>query len=592
MQTVAHLTKDKDTKKLMDVAQGKQPADLAVVNARLLNVYTGEILDNQTVCTCGPWIAYVGENPGESIGSATHVVDAAGKTVIPGLIDGHAHLAWMATPDEFLKHIMIGGTTTIVTEVLEAYPIAGLEGTIELIEALQNQPIKCLCTAPAMVSISRNAREMPLDDLEALLDRGDVLGLGESYWQGLLQEPDTILPRFKAALQSGKLLEGHSAGASEKKLNAYIAAGISSCHEPIKAHEVLERLRLGLHVMAREGSIRRDLEDIAKIQATGADLRRLILVTDGVHPQELLDVGYMEFIVQKAIDYGFDPVTAIQMATLNVAEHFNLDQVIGGIAPGRLADMVIIPDIETIQAETVISNGIVVAENGTVSVPPRKHPWSQNILNSVLMPEPTSASDFRVKASIEDGEAIVRVIDLVTDLVTAPKDVTLKVVGSEICADVAQDIIKVAAIDRTHEPGKTFTGFLKGFHLQAGAFACSASWDASAIIAAGANDEDMAAAVNWIRDMQGGAVVIDQGEVVAELAMPILGLSSLLPIEEIVERLQNIQTALKARGVVFHDPLLTLITLTGAAIPFIRISEEGLVNLKNGQMEALIVQLK
>jgi adenine deaminase len=237
-----------------------------------------------------------------------------------------------------------------------------------MIDSLQNQPIKCLCTAPAMVSISHKAREMPLGDLNALLERGDVLGLGESYWQGLLQAL-TLSCRFKAALQSGKLLEGHSAGASEKKLNAYIAAGISSCHEPIKALEVLARLRLGLHVMVREGSIRRDLEDIANIQTMGVDLRRLILVTDGVHPLELLEKGYMEYVVQKAIDYGFNPVTAIQMASLNVAEHFNLDQVIGGIAPGRLADMAVIPDIKTIKAETVISNGIVIAQDGTFACP-------------------------------------------------------------------------------------------------------------------------------------------------------------------------------------------------------------------------------
>ena len=589
MQTVAHLTKDKDIQKLMAVSLGKQPADLAVINARLLNVYTGEILENQAICTCGPWIAYVGENPGESIGPDTEIVNAAGKTVIPGLIDGHAHLAWMATPDEFLKHIMTGGTTTIVTEVLEAYPIAGLDGTVELIESLQNQPIKCLCTAPAMVSISSQARKMPQDDLKVLLDRGDVLGLGESYWQALLQEPDIILPRFKATLLSGKLLEGHSAGASEKKLNAYIAAGISSCHEPIKTHEVLERLRLGLHVMVREGSIRRDLEEIAQIQTTDADLRRLILVTDGVHPQELLEKGYMEYVVQKAIDYGFHPVTAIQMATLNVAEHFNLDQVIGGIAPGRLADMVVIPDLETIKAETVISNGIVIARNGSVDVCPRPHAWSSTSLNTVPISEPVRNADFRVNAPMNAGEAVVRVIELVTDLVTAPKEVSLSIAENEICTDIAQDVIKVAAVDRTHQPGKTFTGFIKGFHLQSGAFACSASWDASCIIVVGASDKDMAGAVNRIRELQGGAVVMVQGKVVAELAMPVLGLSSRLPLEEIVEHLQDIQSALKERGVVFPDPLLTLITLTGAAIPFIRISEEGLVNLKNGQMETLIV---
>lgn len=592
MQTVAHLTKDKDIQKLMAVSLGKQSADLAVINARLLNVYTGEILENQAICTCGPWIAYVGGNPGNSIGPDTKLVDAAGKTVIPGLIDGHTHLAWMATPDEFLKHIMTGGTTTIVTEVLEAYPIAGLEGTVELIESLQNQPIKCLCTAPAMVSISSQARQMPPDDLKALLDRGDVLGLGESYWQALLQEPDIILPRFKATLLSGKLLEGHSAGASEKKLNAYIAAGISSCHEPIKTHEVLERLRLGLHVMVREGSIRRDLEEIAQIQATGADLRRLILVTDGVHPKELLEKGYMEYVVQKAIDYGFNPVTAIQMATLNVAEHFNLDQVIGGIAPGRLADMVVIPNLDTIKAETVISNGIVIARNGNVEVHPRPHEWSPSSLNTVPIPEPMRDVDFQVSAPTKAGEALVRVIELVTDLVTAPKEISLTVAENEISLDIARDVIKVAAVDRTYQPGKTFTGFIKGFHLQSGAFACSASWDASCIIVAGASDGDMAGAVNRIRELQGGAVVMDQGKVVAELAMPVLGLSSRLPMEEIVEHLQDIQSALKRRGVGFPDPLLTLITLTGAAIPFIRISEEGLVNLKNGRMETLIVESK
>ena len=590
MHTVAHLTKDKDIKKLMAVSLGQQQADLAVVNARLLNVYTGEILDDQAICTCGSWIAYVGGNPGESIGPATEVVDAAGKTVIPGLIDGHTHLAWMATPDEFLKHIMVGGTTTIVTEVLEAYPVAGLDGTIELIESMQNQPIKCLCTAPAMVSISRQARKMPQGDLQTLLNRGDVLGLGESYWQALLQDPDIILPRFKAALLAGKLLEGHSAGASEKKLNAYIAAGISSCHEPIKAIEVLERLRLGLHVMVREGSIRRDLEEIAKIQTMGADLRRLILVTDGVHPLELLENGYMEYVVQKAIDYGFEPITAIQMATLNVAEHFNLDQVIGGIAPGRLADIVIIPDINTIKAETVISNGAVIAQNGNVQVPPRPHQWSQSILNTVNLPEPVQASDFSVSMATKTNKATVRAIDLVTDLVTAEKKVSLPVIENEILPDIAQDIVKIAAVDRTFQPGKTFTGFLKGFQLKSGAFACSASWDASCIIVVGTNDEDMADAVNWMREMQGGAVVVDQGNVVAELAMPILGLSAQLPMEQIIERLKNIQSALADRGVVFPDPLLTLITLTGAAIPFIRISEEGLVNLKNGQMEDLIIE--
>ncbi|MBW1889389.1 MAG: adenine deaminase [Deltaproteobacteria bacterium] len=590
MLTAAHLTKDKDTKQLMAVALGQQKADLAVVNARLLNVYTGEILDNRAICTCGPWIAYVGKNPGESIGPGTTIIDAAGKTVIPGLIDGHTHLAWMATPDEFLKHIMVGGTTTLVTEVLEAYPVAGLDGTVELIESMQDQPIKCFCTAPAMVSISSQARKMRDEDLQALLERGDVLGLGETYWQALLQEPDLMLPRFRTTLLSGKRLEGHSAGASEKKLNAYIAAGVSSCHEPIKAHEVLDRLRLGIHVMVREGSIRRDLEEIAKIQVMGADLRRLILVTDGVHPVELLEKGYMEYVVQKAIDYGFEPVKAIQMATLNVAEHFCLDQVIGGIAPGRLADMLVIPDINTIKAETVISNGAIIAEHGKLCVSPRPHQWSPDSLGTVNLPEKAQASDFQVNIESMASEVNVRVIDLVTDLVTVEKKILLPVIDGKIAPILEQDIIKVAAVDRTHQPGKTFTGFLKGYGLRSGAFACSASWDAACIIVAGTNAGDMADAVNRVHELQGGAVIIDQGEAIGELALPVFGLSAELPMETIAIRLKALHRALADRGVGFHDPLLTLITLTGAAIPFLRICEEGLVTLKNGKTVDLVVR--
>jgi len=452
MQTISALSADKDTKKLMEVALGKRNADLAVVNAQLLNVYTGELLDNQAICTCGRWVAYVGENPGESIGPDTMLIDAAGKTIIPGLIDGHTHLAWMATPSEFLKYIIRGGTTTIISETLEPYPVAGIEGVIDFIESLQDQPIKCFCTAPAMVSISHEARKMPDEELKMLLERGDILGLGETYWQALLQEPDLILPRFKATLMSGKLLEGHSAGASEKKLNAYIAAGISSCHEPIKATEVLDRLRLGIHVMVREGSIRRDLKEISKIRSTGADLRRLILVTDGIQPMELMENGYMEYVVQKAIDYGFDPVTAIQMATLNVAEHFSLDPVIGGIAPGRLADMLLIPNIKTIKAEMVISNGAVIAKNGEALVSPRRHQWSAKSLHTVNLPKKIEALDFRVAFESTAPEATVRVIDLITDLVTAEVEMVLPVVDGEISLDIDQDVIKVAAVDRTHHP--------------------------------------------------------------------------------------------------------------------------------------------
>ncbi len=572
----------RDASKLMDVALGNAPADLAVINATLLNVYTGELLKKQSISVLGKWIAYVGEDAQNAIGTNTMVIDADGKTVIPGLIDGHTHLGWMCPIDEYLRYIIPGGTTTIVTETLELYPVGGLDAVQEFLASLEEQPIKFLATAPAMVSISQGACHMPIQDLKRLLSYSNVVGLGESYWQNVLQQPDILLPRFAETLKTGKLLEGHSAGASEKKLNAYVAAGITSCHEPIKADEVLQRLRLGMHVMAREGSIRRDLKEIAKISKTDVDLRRLILVTDGIHPGDLLEKGYMEYVVQKAIEYGFDPVAAVQMATLNVAEHFAVDHWVGGIAPGRFADMLVIPDISTIRPLTVISNGRIVFDKDALSVPPRPHPFSDESRHSIHLATPLEFSDFTIQSVSQSGQVSVRAMELVTDLVTKEIHLTLPAMGGNITSDVGHDLLKIAAIDRRHNQNKTFVGLVKGFGLQSGAFASSAAWDTSDIIVVGANDHDMAVAVNRIHALQGGYVLCDKGQVVNEVPMPLWGLMSELPIQELVTRISSLKRALADLGVTFPDPLLTIITLTGAAIPFFRICEEGYVNLKNG----------
>ncbi|MCP4694191.1 MAG: adenine deaminase, partial [Desulfobacterales bacterium] len=387
-----------EIKMLMNAGLGLEPADLVIENARVLNVYTGEILDHLTVGVKGAWIAYVGEPMKSLAGPDTEVIDAGGKVVAPGLIDGHTHLAWLYSPEEFLKHAMAGGTTTIITETMEPYPVSGFEGVVDFLEALKDQPVKILATAPAMVSISRAVRGISMVCLKKLLARDDIVGLGESYWQGIFQEPDLFIPILRETLAAGKILEGHSAGARRSRLNAYAGVGPSSCHEPIDADQVLERLRLGLHVMAREGSIRRDLEKIVKIKETGVSLRRLTLVSDGVTPTDLTEKGYMEFIVQKAIDLGFDPVSAIRMATLNVAEHFSLDDQIGGVAPGRCADMLILPDIRTIKPEYVISNGRIIARDGAILASPRPHRFSGASWSSIRIRKKFAPSDFVIPA--------------------------------------------------------------------------------------------------------------------------------------------------------------------------------------------------
>ncbi len=577
-------------KRLTATAMGQIPADMAIINGSVVNVYTKELMASWTVSICGDRIARVGPKAEHTIGPDTEVIDAAGKTVIPGLIDGHTHLAWWFTAAEFLKYAMKGGTTTIITETLEPLPVAGVAGVIDFLESIRDQPIKMLATAPPMVSISRAARGMEPEDLAALLDRDDIVGLGETYWQAIIQEPDRYLPLFNQTLAAGKSLEGHSAGASFDKLSAYAAAGISSCHEPIKVEEVIDRLRMGIYVMVREGSIRRDLADIARIKDAGLDLRRLILSTDGVSPKDLIEKGYMEYVLQKAIDCGFDPIAAIQMATLNVAEHFRLDHLIGGIAPGRYADLLILPDIRTITPATVISMGRVIAQNGEIKVHPRSHTYAPESMDTIRMNRDMTGDDFAIRVRNPAPTVKVRVIKMVSDLVTRELFEDMPVVGGRIQSDPTRDIVKVAAVDRTHHPGKTFTGLIQGFGIKSGAMACSAAWDSTAIIVVGASDTDMALAVNRIRVLKGGAVACQDGRVLAELALPIFGLMTPLPIPALADATGKLARAAADLGIPFSDPILSLTTLTGAAIPFLRICEEGLVNLKDGHRMDLIVE--
>lgn len=586
---LSDLLARRDSRQLIRTAQGLEPADRVILHGNLINVYTGEIQEDCAVGIRGEWIAGVGEPVVGMIGEKTDVIDAAGRTILPGFIEGHTHLCSMIHPAGFLPYAMKSGTTTIITETLEAYPVAGREGVEDFMKSLSDQPVKVWFTAPAMASISSASRGISEEDIAFLLGRPEVIGLGESYWQAVLQEPDRFVPIFDQMLGAGKLLEGHSAGANAKKLAAYVAAGISSCHEPITMDEALSRLRQGLYVMIREGSIRRDLAAISRIRETGVSLRRLILTTDGVTPEDLITKGTMEYVVQKAVDAGFNPVDAVRMATLNPAEHFGLDPVIGGIAPGRQADMILIPRPELIRPEMVLSRGRIILENGILRAEPRFHDFSSSSRNTILLTSDLAPLDFEVPVNTRDPETTVRVIELVTDLVTRETRLTLPVHNGQVLPASDRNIIKVAAVDRTHRPGKTAVGFLQGFGLQSGSFACSAAWDSSDIIAVGTNDRDLALAINRIRRIQGGAVVCNNEQVLFELPMPVFGIMSLKTAEETAADQHALTEVLRGLGVKFRDPLLTLVTLTGAAIPYLRICEEGLVHLKTGENLDVIV---
>jgi adenine deaminase len=576
---------------LTKVALGEAEADLAITHGDVVNVYTAEIVRNQTILIKHDRIAYVGQNTSSSIGPHTKVIGASGKTVIPGLIDGHTHMDYLASTPEVVKYALKTGTTSIISETAQLSCSLGYRGVTEYLKSVRHQPIKFWITLPPMVSISPIFKQhiVTLKQVKRLLRRREVVGLGEVYWAPLLAGDKPQMDFICETVKAGKKVEGHSAGASANKLQAYAGLGITSDHEPTTSEEALERLRLGLSVMIREGEVRRDLERVSRIKEENLDFRRLSVSTDGIGPLQLTTDGFMDYLVQRCINLGFPPVQAIQMATLNVAEHFKLEDLVGGIAPGKSADILIIPELTKIKPETVISNGQIVFQNGEIIVPPRQHSYPAFMYKTLIVGRHFQALDFAVPCQTKARTLKVRVIDQVTNLLTREAILQLPTINGQVGMDPSSGVIKVAAVERLHSPGKTFTGFIRGIGLKRGAIATSTCWDASDINIVGADEADMAVAVNRIQELQGGTVICLDGEIVAEQSFPVGGMISTEPMEKLAANLRYLQAKAQELGCTSPDIRTTLSILTTAAIPYLRICESGLFNLRSNSPADLVI---
>jgi adenine deaminase len=411
--------------------------------------------------------------------------------------------------------------------------------------------------------------------METILDHPLILGLGEVYWHLLVADPERVLPLIEACRRRGKWVEGHTAGARGPKLQACVAAGVGSCHEPINPEQALERLRLGLHVMLREGSVRRDLEAVAPLRDQGINLRRAILVSDSLWPRDLVK-GYMDRIVQRAIDLGFDPVQAIQMVTLNAAEHFGLDREVGGIAPGLRADLLILPSLREIRPEGVIAGGEVAVWDGECRVAPRVVPPPR--LGSPKFPRPLTAADFRLPAQGRRGSARVRALEIRGDILTGELAVELPVRDGVLQVDPQRGLLKVVVFDRRGH-GRLMAGVVAGFGLRDGAAATSLCFDTSDVVVLGARDEPMLEVASALLEAGGGYGVVKDGHLEL-LPLPVGGIIATLSAPEAAARLEAIESGLRALGCQLRNPFLTLQTLTFTAIPSLRISSRGLLDVK------------
>jgi len=564
-------------RRLLETALGNEPADLVIKDGVLMDVYTGRVVPHRSVAVAGRWIAYVGPDADYAIGDRTSVIEADGRVIAPGFIDPHTHIANFWNIADFLRYAIPGGTTTYVTEVEGFCFASGAEGFRAFLDQVRDRPVKIYCLIPPMVSASpaAAARFITAEETGKLLRDEQVIGLGESYWQSAILTPDDrILHLIQETVKAGKSVQGHAAGAADRRLAAYAAAGATSCHEAVSAEDVLNRLEMGYCVMLREGHVRKDLESIRPLIGT-IDLGRCALSTDGADAELLLSQGYFTDVVQKAVDMGLKPIEAIRMATLNPAAHFGLDHLIGGIAPGRFADILILPAPGIMKPDMVISEGQVIAEKDKILVPLPRVPHPDQLLKTVPVPL-IAPEKLTVPLAACSKPGAVRTMDIQANgLVAREGSARISSSTGTVLADPEQDLLKIVFIERVSGSGERFVGFVRGWGQKRGAVASSLVWDAAGIVAIGADDLDLVQAINRVTELQGGTVLTVGGEIVCEIPFPIGGYSSDRRIEDLTAEASDLQKTLGDLGSNLPSPRLTLETLASAAIPFIRITEKG-----------------
>lgn len=577
-------------RRLMRASMGEVKADGVVTGGRLVNVYTGEVLEGMEVAFSRGRICYVGPSAAHARGDETRVIDARDRWIVPGFIDAHTHIGHFCRPFEFLQAYLPHGTTGLVASCDEHTVAFGLTGMKLFLEEAASHPLR----VHTLVSMAAPqdpllCRTETLSDREVADALGDprVLGLGEVVsWLRLVQGDPDLLARIHMALERGKIVHGHTAGARDRRLNAIAAASVSSCHEPISGEEALARLRLGYWTMLREGSFRQDLEATLKpLLASGVDTGRLILVTDGMAPDDVAAAGHMDFVVRRAVECGLDPVRAIRAATLHPAMYSGLEQDMGGVAPGRFADFALLEDLETVRVGSVFIGGEAVAEDGESKVDAAPPPFPADMGIRTAFRGPVTADDLRIRC--ETPRARVRVMDLANQTITRERVVEAAAPGGVLPADVDRDLLKVAVFDRGEGFRPAF-GFVRGLGADVGAVGTTVNLDEYTLLVAGSSDYDMARCANLLLESGGGVAVVDRGRVLEHLPFPIGGLFSPEPWRGVGEKLAAVQRTLKERGSTFPRPLYALCFLTFVTLPELRITGRGLVRAKERRVVPLL----
>ena len=556
-------------KERIRIASGDGTADLLIKNGRVVDVFSGQI-EKKDVAVFGGVIVGFGDY------RAKKTIDVKGDFLCPGLIDGHVHIeSSMLTVPEFARAVLPNGTTSVVIDPHEIANVRGKEGIRFMAESARNVPLNVFLMLPSCVPATHmetSGAILKANDLKPLLKEPWATGLAEMMnFPGVIFRDPEVLKKIEMA--RGKRIDGHAPMLSGKGLYAYLTAGIRSDHECTTAKEAKEKLKNGMWIMVREGTTARNLRDLIPL-VIPKNSRRFLFVTDDRHPKELIEEGHIDSMVRQAIRWGLDPILAIQMATLNSAEYFRLDD-LGAIAPGYRADIVTFDHLGRFQIKKVFKDGKLVAENGRMLLPPLRKAKGPGPKGSVRI-KPLKKDAFLLRSD----QPVVKIIQLIPGQIVTKK-VTKKILLKEGVAypDIKEDILKIAVVERHKATGNVGIGFVQGFGLKKGAIGSSVAHDSHNLVIVGTNDQDMIKAAETIQTMKGGLTVVLNGKVLASLSLPIAGLMSDASVDQVNLRLQGLHRAAKNLGCKIPDPFMTLSFLSLPVIPELKITDKGLVDV-------------
>ncbi len=574
-------------KALIEVALGQRMADIYIENGRLINVYTGEIMEGQGIALLGPKIAYVGPAR-EMVGEATQVIDAGGAYLAPGYIDAHCHCGFLSGVAAATAKMVATGTTTVLADAHDLVGAAGPAAIEYLLKATVNLPLKYYLAIPAAdppYPEWEGDDYFSLADLVQYLDHPRVMAISEiTPWLRIVAGEDDLLQKIVTGETGGWRIEGHTSGCSFSKLNAVAAAGITSCHESIQAEEVLNRLRLGIHTMLRHGSIRADLPALAPaiVDNPGLDTSRVMLTPDFMNPPDMVEHGYLDYVITAAIRNGIPPVKAIQMATINPATYMRVEHRYGGIGPGKVADILVLDAPDRPTPRLVIANGQIIARNGQVEYQVAEITDQLGWRVGRYPKQALTPENFSVAAPISKGVSTVPVISIVDKTITRREDQELRVENGLILPDSAKDIHKISML---HKDGDRFvTGFIKGFNIRIEGLASSLVQESYHPTVIGSSDEGMVRALNRLLENGGGMVIVEDGQVVVELSLPLAGMMSTGSLEEVAGGIKAFNSYFWARGCTLEDPFWTIGFIGFSGLPFIRVTPSGILDVRAGKI--------